>query len=204
MENTVKIMIGVVLSGLVFSFPGLAFAAPTHSLTIESAPFAGMWTTLKTADGQTTLASGYTPITFELESGIEYQVTVANFGKIKFEQWGDGTASIQDWGARYNLVIYEDTVITANYDVKGEGKNWQLAHAFAASIIASGLNETNIPEVLDMRLYDATGGKLGFNFESIMHGYQLVHGHYGWCELTDGQVVWLLQNFEQLTAGGLS
>lgn len=48
----------------------------------------GLWTTIN--QGASLIASGYTPVTFSVAPGTQYNVTVANFANLVFNHWGTG------------------------------------------------------------------------------------------------------------------
>ena len=83
--------------------------------TEDSIPLEGKYTTIL-KDG-TMVDWGFTPKQFTLESGAEYQVTVANWINAIFAHWEDGSTSNLDWGAvRTMAITEEDTTITAYYE----------------------------------------------------------------------------------------
>src|SRR5689334_9969951 len=69
----------------------------TVSITVNSAnlagvSFTGMWVELHASNG-TTLATGYTPITFKVASGNAYTVVSSNYQNYVFNHWNDGTTT---------------------------------------------------------------------------------------------------------------
>ena len=69
----------------------------TVSITVNSAnlagvSFTGMWVELHASNG-TTLATGYTPITFKVTSGNAYTIVSSNYQKYVFNHWNDGTTT---------------------------------------------------------------------------------------------------------------
>ena len=184
-----------------------------YTLTVESqyvdgSELTGMWTTIETADGETTLDSGYTAIEFTLESEVEYQITVANFDGITFSHWEDDSTSDLDWGARRNLSIDEDTMVIAFYSFppvdKDGGKIWTGILAFHDAAIDKNLTSENVPESdNEQRMYDFMSGPFGANFRDAAEGWELAYGSGSWNDLTDGQQIWLLENFYNIVAGYL-
>jgi hypothetical protein len=88
-------------------------APTTYTVSVRSAnlngvSFSGMWTTVS-KDG-VVLKTGYTPLSFNAESGVSYQVTVANYQNYLFDHWENGSTSI----AR-TISITSDTTLTAYY-----------------------------------------------------------------------------------------
>ncbi len=51
----------------------------------------GLWTVVKIGD--TTVAKGFTPLTFQAKSGSQYTVSMANYQNYVFDHWQDGTQS---------------------------------------------------------------------------------------------------------------
>ena len=71
--------------------------AKTLSLTIKSAdlsgnPITGMWVELHSASGAT-IATGYTPKTFYVSSGVTYAVYVSDWGTTVFNHWDNGSTN---------------------------------------------------------------------------------------------------------------
>lgn len=69
----------------------------TVSITVNSAnlagvSFTGMWVELHASNG-TTLATGYTPITFKVASGNAYTIVSSNYQNYVFNHWNDGTTT---------------------------------------------------------------------------------------------------------------
>ena len=69
----------------------------TVSITVNSAnlagvSFTGMWVELHASNG-TTLANGYTPITFKVASGNAYTIVSSNYQNYVFNHWNDGTTT---------------------------------------------------------------------------------------------------------------
>lgn len=85
----------------------------TYTVTVRSADlngisFSGMWTTVS-KDG-VVLKTGYTPLSFIAESGVSYQVTVANYQNYVFDHWGNGSTS-----STRTIIVTKDTTLTAYY-----------------------------------------------------------------------------------------
>ncbi|HEX5457198.1 MAG TPA: spherulation-specific family 4 protein, partial [Candidatus Nitrosotalea sp.] len=70
----------------------------TVSIIVKSAnlagtSFNGMWVELHASNG-TTLATGYTPITFKVASGNAYTIVSSNYQNYVFNHWNGGTTTI--------------------------------------------------------------------------------------------------------------
>ncbi|MDE1862524.1 MAG: fibronectin type III domain-containing protein [Thaumarchaeota archaeon] len=86
----------------------------TVSLTVSSdnlggSQFSGMWVELHAANG-TTLATGYTPVTFSVTSGVQYVVYAANYQSNVFNHWQDGTTN-----SSLTITPTQNTSLTAYY-----------------------------------------------------------------------------------------
>lgn len=79
-----------------------------QSITSSGAALTGMWTVVR--QGGSIVASGYTPLDFYGSSGLQYTVTVSNFGSHSFEHW-------DNWGtdASRSLTLGQNTWLTAIY-----------------------------------------------------------------------------------------
>ncbi|HKT22256.1 MAG TPA: spherulation-specific family 4 protein, partial [Nitrososphaerales archaeon] len=69
---------------------------PTVKVTVETvaangSAISGLWTTIN--QEASVIASGYTPATFSVVPGIQYNVTVANFANLVFDHWGTGQST---------------------------------------------------------------------------------------------------------------
>ena len=53
-------------------------------------PLDGFWTTVKSGSNTT---SGFTPLTFEVIRGKQYEVTVSNYGNYTFDHWDNGISN---------------------------------------------------------------------------------------------------------------
>src|SRR5439155_11303353 len=62
-----------------------------NSVDLSGNSIAGLWTTIQS--GSTVLTTGYTPMTYTVNSGIQYNVTVANYNNYVFDHWDDGTTN---------------------------------------------------------------------------------------------------------------
>ena len=87
----------------------------TSRLTIMSqdlttgSPITGMWTVLN--QGSTRVATGFTPSTFNLSSGVSYSIGVGNYGSLVFDHWLDNGSA----GQPRTINISADTTLTAIY-----------------------------------------------------------------------------------------
>lgn len=118
-----------VMMFLIASIAGNSMAAGqanvTVSLTVKSVdlsgnPLNGMWTELY-FDGRL-IASGFTPVTFTVNSGSQYSVAVADFQDIVFNHWEDGSTN------RFRtIMLTQDTTVTAFYSTGGTSNNPPIA-----------------------------------------------------------------------------
>ncbi|MGH9909628.1 MAG: Ig-like domain repeat protein, partial [Nitrososphaerales archaeon] len=86
----------------------------TSSLTVNSQDMngntiTGYWTVLQ--QGTTTIASGFTPVTFTLNNGVQYSVTAGDFGNFYFDHWLDTGSSVQP----RNISISSNTQLISVY-----------------------------------------------------------------------------------------
>lgn len=63
-----------------------------NSVDLTGTAFSGMYVELHASNG-TTLATGYTPMTFTIPSGSAYTVVSSNYQNYVFNHWGDGTTN---------------------------------------------------------------------------------------------------------------
>jgi hypothetical protein len=63
-----------------------------NSVNLAGVSFSGMWVELHASNG-TTLATGYTPITFNVASGNAYTIVSSNYQNDVFNHWNDGTTT---------------------------------------------------------------------------------------------------------------
>lgn len=76
----------VVLSAFFQTGPTVAINVDTVAL--DGSPLEGLWITLY--QGESLIASGYSPASFSVAPGNQYNVTAANFGDEVFDHWGGG------------------------------------------------------------------------------------------------------------------
>src|SRR2546427_109098 len=80
-----------------------------NSIDLSGSPLTGMWVELNDSSGSR-IASGFTPTTFSVTSGVQYTVHAANWQNIVFNHWNDGNTS----PARI-IVPTQTTTLTAYY-----------------------------------------------------------------------------------------
>ncbi|MGI0020937.1 MAG: PKD domain-containing protein, partial [Nitrososphaera sp.] len=97
----------------------------TRTLTVATQDeggnaLSGYWTVLYDSSGNS-VASGFSPATFTLDSGQQYSVSVGNYGGNSFDRWADNgsTANPRD------VSITANTQLTAIY---GTGSAYPVAH----------------------------------------------------------------------------
>ncbi|MGH9910079.1 MAG: PKD domain-containing protein, partial [Nitrososphaerales archaeon] len=86
----------------------------TPTLTVRSqemngVTITGYWTVLQ--QGTTTIATGFTPVTFTLNNGVQYSIGVGNYGTHYFDHWLDTGSTIQP----RSISISVNTELTAVY-----------------------------------------------------------------------------------------
>jgi len=91
-----------------------SIVATTVSITVNSVnlsgtPITGMWTELHSSNG-TILATGYTPITFKVNSGVQYTVVATNYQTTIFNHWNNGTTT-----SSKTITPTTSTTLTAYY-----------------------------------------------------------------------------------------
>jgi chitobiase/beta-hexosaminidase-like protein/Big-like domain-containing protein len=104
-------------------FLGVGFSAAwaqaaTNSLTVrtqnaQGGTITGYWTVLQ-QNGQT-VATGFSPATFTLNSGQQYDITVSDYGSATFHHWLDTGSTVRT----RTISISVDTTITAVYCISG-------------------------------------------------------------------------------------
>jgi hypothetical protein len=72
-------------------------------------PISGIWMELHSANGET-IATGYTPITFDVKQGTPYTVYATNYLNYIFLHWDDGSIN-----SHRNVTPIADTTMTATY-----------------------------------------------------------------------------------------
>lgn len=95
---------------------------------------------------------------------------------------------------------YDQSVLSDDeYDERNNsagGKNWTFAIMFRDGLLEKGLDHNTIPESTSgISSYDAIQGPLGMTLKDTLDGYALAYGQTAWGKLTQGQKVWLLENF---------
>lgn len=96
------------------SNPTFTTTLPTIKLTVNAQdvlgnPISGIWMELHSANG-TTIATGYTPVTFDAEQGTKYAVYASNYLHYVFLHWNDGSMNNPK-----NITPTGDVTITATY-----------------------------------------------------------------------------------------
>ncbi len=91
-----------------------AYYSTTVSVTVKSvdlngSPITGMWTELHDSSGKL-LKTGYTPITFKVNSGVQYTIVAADYQTTIFNHWNDGTTS-----SSKTITPTQSTTLTAYY-----------------------------------------------------------------------------------------
>ena len=66
-------------------------------------PLSGYYATLSSQGGQ--LQSCYSPCRFQFSGGQTYVLTLANYGRETFSQWGDGQGNVTSWGGTYEFAV---------------------------------------------------------------------------------------------------
>ncbi len=71
---------------------GSTVSVTVNSSNLSGTAFNGMWVELHASNG-TTLATEYTPITFQVASGSAYTIVSSNYQNYVFNHWNDGTTA---------------------------------------------------------------------------------------------------------------
>jgi hypothetical protein len=80
-----------------------------NSVNLAGVSFSGMWVELHAANG-TTLATGYTPVTFNVPSGNSYTIVSSNYQNYVFAHWNDGTTTTSK-----TITLTQNTILTEYY-----------------------------------------------------------------------------------------
>src|SRR5207249_734450 len=80
-----------------------------NSVDLSGNSIAGLWTTLES--GSTVLTTGYTPITYTVNTGSQYNVTLANYNNYVFDHWEDGTTN-----SNRTITPTQSATLTAYYN----------------------------------------------------------------------------------------
>ena len=82
-----------------------------HTQYANANPLTGMWTTLRQGGASGTIVgTGFSPVTFTVDTGTQYTVTTSDYQQITFYQWDNGSTT----RAR-SVNISSDTTITSLY-----------------------------------------------------------------------------------------
>ena len=99
---------GFTLSPIIPKLTSGFYTVTAISTDLNGNSFSGMWTVIS-KDG-TPIKTGYTPLSFSVQSGIDYQVTIANYKNYVFRHWEDDSIS----NSR-TINVNDDKTITAYY-----------------------------------------------------------------------------------------
>jgi hypothetical protein len=88
---------------------GGTVSVTVHSVNLAGVSFSGMWVELHASNG-TTLATGYTPITFNVASGNTYTIVSSNYQNDVFNHWNDGTTTVSK-----TITPTQNTTLTEYY-----------------------------------------------------------------------------------------
>lgn len=91
------------------SAPSTIVSLAVDSSKLSGAQFSGMWVELHAANG-TLLQTGYTPVTFSVQSGSTYVVYAADYNRTIFNHWGDGNTN-----SSLTITANQNTTLTAYY-----------------------------------------------------------------------------------------
>jgi fibronectin type 3 domain-containing protein len=80
-----------------------------NSVNLSGTSITGMWVELHAANGAT-IATGFTPKTFQVTSGTQYTVYVANYKTTLFNHWDNGSTN-----PGRTITLTANTVLTAYY-----------------------------------------------------------------------------------------
>jgi hypothetical protein len=74
----------------------------------------GLYTVIRSSAGAT-LATGFSPMTYDATAGLQYTVTVSNYGSYYFSSWSTGATS-----ASISITPTQSTTLTAHYQDQSE------------------------------------------------------------------------------------
>ncbi|MGI0019055.1 MAG: Ig-like domain-containing protein [Nitrososphaera sp.] len=140
-SHLAKLLLVAALVITAFAYTVPAFGQSTVVLTVNTQystgqPISGLWTTLA-RNGQV-VASGFSPIQFNLASGQQYVVTVGNYQSFIFERWQDtGSTS-----ASRAVSISQGTTITALYQAPAGTGTSPVVHMSDTTATSGSLVQT--------------------------------------------------------------
>jgi hypothetical protein len=87
----------------------------SQSLTVQSVsltgtPIAGLWTVVSSSSTNDALTSGFTPMTVSGTPGMQYSVSISNYGIYVFDHWENGAKN-----PVRTVTLTSDTAVTAYY-----------------------------------------------------------------------------------------
>lgn len=168
----------------------------------DGSELTGMYTVLMNS-GNETIAAGYTPMNFTLESGQDYYVAVANFGDIKFVKFDDGTTStIGDSAGVKAVNINGNTTLTAIYAHESlvANSNGNRMAEFGHKI-AHSLDKLQTIQESSTPMWQIVQGYMSGQIYASMYGADFSHFAGGWNGLTEGQQAWIVEHFDELVGG---
>ena len=108
-QNAVRATAGGVSTTSTFTHTSSMLQLTVNSQYTTGQALTGMWTTLS-QNGQM-VATGFTPVQFQLTSGQQYLVGVGNYGQIVFDHWADNGST----SPTRTVSISQATTLTAVY-----------------------------------------------------------------------------------------
>jgi hypothetical protein len=103
----VLIMTSVATVPIAASAQTATFTLTINSQSLGGSTITGLWTVL--TQGGATVASGFLPITFTLNSGQQYTVTISNYQGYAFDHWQDNGST----SPARSITITQNTALTA-------------------------------------------------------------------------------------------
>ena len=80
-----------------------------NTIDQNGAPIDGLYTVIQSSSGAT-LATGFSPLTYDATSGLQYSITVYNYGSYYFSSWSNGATTQST-----TITPSQSTTLTATY-----------------------------------------------------------------------------------------
>jgi hypothetical protein len=155
---------------------------PTSELTVDTlgqngtpispslAPIAGAEFLLYDSSGNL-LATGFSPVTFTVNTGQAYTVQAEGYGSCQFSYWASGSGTSGAFGSRGNSTIFSvggNVTITAVYSPTASalyGSTTQVPCGPTPSLVTiESVNQTGQAISRYLALYNASGSLVGVGF----------------------------------------
>jgi hypothetical protein len=153
---------------------GGAYALNVNSVNSFGNTIDGYWTVLYNSAGSS-LATGYTPSVYTLNSGAGYQVEADGYAPCTFSHWEGGglTGSTQDPAP---ITIDSPTTITAVYS--GSACGPQVANSSTPSVTPATLSTTSTSTTTGSSTSISSSGSPSVTVESLDQNGQTITGYW--------------------------